>query len=55
MIDNERYVCSKNSRSKVLIDKWKKYASYGTGQSFNSNGDAFMTIALSDVIPKSEF
>ena len=30
------------------MEKWKKYASYGTGQSFNSNGDAFMTIALSD-------
>ncbi|CAF0726704.1 unnamed protein product [Brachionus calyciflorus] len=55
IIDNERYICSKNSKSKELIEKWKKYSSYGTGQSFNSNGDSFLTIALSDVIPKSEF
>lgn len=48
MIDNERYICSKNSKNKQLIEKWKKYSTYGTGHAFNSNGDAFMTIALSD-------
>lgn len=54
MIDNERYICSKNSKNKRLIENWKKYSSYGTGHAFNSRGDAFMTIALTDALTKSE-
>ena len=54
MIDNERYICSKNSKNKQLIENWKKYSTYGTGHSFNSNGDAFMTIALTDAFSKPE-
>ncbi|CAF1105793.1 unnamed protein product, partial [Brachionus calyciflorus] len=53
IIENQRYICSKNSRSKLLIENWKKYSSYGTGHSFNSNGDTFMTIALTDAVSKS--
>lgn len=54
MIDNERYICSKNSKNKQLMEKWKQYSSYGTGHAFNSNGDAFMTIALTDASAKLE-
>ncbi|RNA23308.1 hypothetical protein BpHYR1_001166 [Brachionus plicatilis] len=54
LIDNERYICSKNSRNKVALETWKKYDSFGTGHAITPNGDAFMAIALSDTAAKIE-
>ncbi len=45
-IDDQRYVCSKNSKIQISIDNWKKYTTYGTGHSGNAKGDDFMAIAL---------
>ena len=45
-IDDQRYVCSKNSKIKISIGNWKKYTTYGTGHSGNAKGDDFMAIAL---------
>jgi len=46
IIDNERYICSKNSKNKEVLENWKTYTSYGTGHAVTENGDAFMVIAL---------
>ena len=46
LIDNQRYVCSKNSKIQSALDNWRKYTTYGTGHSVNANGDAYMAIAL---------
>lgn len=47
LIDNERYICSKNSKIRSVFDNWKRYTTYGTGYALSANGDAVMTIALS--------
>jgi len=47
IIDNKRYICSKNSQVKNAVENWKKYNIYGTGYAVSKDGDHFMAIALS--------
>lgn len=46
LIENKRYICSKNSNIKVITENWKKYTTYGTGHAVTADGDAFIAIAL---------